>query len=388
MSKDILALMMQGKESKTGTSHGSLLAKRDAANKTDETEGTNRTFNSEKTAKHRLLLITSADDQFINKLLYNVASFNFSRFMVKDFDLSVSKLDSVKKVLSVTNFETYDETDWYLNSLSNDTVLTNLINKSDVQKVIISENNFGLLKINYTLDDYLSYHKANISAKSEVTLAQNTVQKTIKKQEPEKTTKPAVAQKKTTSSPEAAAVPIKATVEKLDKEFAEKIQSTVSEKSTVPVPEKTGSNNQQSTITSQPSSQKVEQEEAPLFKNLFAYRPGEPHFVAVPILSGTINFDKTKAAIDTYNKSNYGIMNLKVSLEIIGKMQIMIIGSFADANIAKSYLIRMVKEKSLFENMGDANYRNLVGSQSNLNVMMQQNAIKTYIEFMQEYYLK
>lgn len=392
MSKDILALMKQGKEAKTGTSQGTLLALRDEKNKTDDSELSNRTFTPEKQTKHRLLLITSDDDIFINRLLYNVASFNFSRFMVKDFDLSVNKLDSVKKVLSVTNFETYDETDWYLNSLSNDTALSNMINKSDIQKVIISENNFGLLKTIYTLDDYLSFQSTNLNVKPNIALALNTVLKTPGKQEPAKTTKPETKLSLTASSTKTSTT-VNPVVEKLDKEYAEKIQNIAPQTASFPMPEKTEpvtgetKGAVETTKTIQPLVQKTEPE-PPLFKNLFAYRANEPHFVAIPILSGSINFDKTKTAIDAYNANNYGIMNLKVSMETIGKMQIIIIGSFTDASIAKSYLIRMVKEKSLFENMNDASYRNLVGSQQNLNIMMQQNAIKTYIEFMQEYYLK
>jgi len=81
-------------------------------------------------------------------------------------------------------------------------------------------------------------------------------------------------------------------------------------------------------------------------------------------------------------------MNLKVSLEKVNNQQIIIIGSLSDANVAKSYLLRMVKEKSLFEGLKNANYRNLLGSQKNLNTLMQQNALSVYFEFMQEYYLK
>jgi len=130
------------------------------------------------------------------------------------------------------------------------------------------------------------------------------------------------------------------------------------------------------------------QEDVPLFKNLFAYRANEPHYVAIYILSGTIDYEKTKKAIDAYNTLNYAVMNLKVSLEKVGSQQVIIIGSLSDANVAKSYLIRMVKEKSLFEGLKSASYRNLLGSQKNLNVLMQQNALSTYFEFMQEYYLK
>ncbi len=69
-------------------------------------------------------------------------------------------------------------------------------------------------------------------------------------------------------------------------------------------------------------------------------------------------------------------------------MQFVIIGQFNDVNLAKSYLLRIVRERSLFQNMGDASYRNLIGTQANLNIMVQENALRTYLEFMQEYYLK
>ena len=65
-----------------------------------------------------------------------------------------------------------------------------------------------------------------------------------------------------------------------------------------------------------------------------------------------------------------------------------IVGNFGDADVAKSYLLRMVKEKDLFEGLRGGNYRNLLGTQRNLNVMMQGNALSTYTKFMQEFYLK
>ena len=81
-------------------------------------------------------------------------------------------------------------------------------------------------------------------------------------------------------------------------------------------------------------------------------------------------------------------MNLKVSLETVAKIQVIIIGSLTNAQLAKSYLLRLVKEKGIFDSLKGANYRNLLGSQKNLNVLMQQNALNQYFDFMQEYYLK
>jgi len=133
---------------------------------------------------------------------------------------------------------------------------------------------------------------------------------------------------------------------------------------------------------------KPKEDNVPLFKGLFGYRANEPHFIAIYILSGKIDFEKTKAAINAYNSKNYGVMNLNVSLETVDKRQVIIIGSLTDAFVAKSYLIRMVKEKSIFEGLKGASYRNLLGSQKNLNVLIQQNALSQYFEFMQQYYLK
>ena len=48
----------------------------------------------------------------------------------------------------------------------------------------------------------------------------------------------------------------------------------------------------------------------------------------------------------------------------------------------------MVKEKNLFEGLKGSNYRNLFGTQRNLNVLMQNDALSIYTKFMQEYYLK
>ena len=133
---------------------------------------------------------------------------------------------------------------------------------------------------------------------------------------------------------------------------------------------------------------KVEEPPVPLFKNLYGYRANEAHFIAIYIVSGPVDFEKVNAAFDSYNAKNYSVLNLKVSLETVGKKQVIVVGSLNDANIAKSYLLRMVKESSLFEGLKNANYRNLLGSKKNLNTLMQQNTLDVYFEFMKEYYLK
>ena len=410
MAKDILALIKQGQEAKTGTSSGSLLSRREEKTKEEKNEILPQQFSAEKQTKHRLLIISSMNKENMNKLLYNVASFNFSRFMIKDFDLLVSKFDSTQNVLSVTNFESYDEAVWYVNSLKSDASISKLLADFQAKKIIISEENYALLKTGLSLNDYLAFQAKPIPAVKKEALPVADV-KAIKKQEPapavrENVSKPAAkaelpkplenladtkkAEKavektsvKTVEKPteKPAEKPVPTTAKALEKTIEKPVQNPLSQTkkdSVVKQPEK----------KAVPAVVEPKKEEVPLFKGLFAYKADEAHFVAIYVISGTYDFAKTKALLDAYNAQNYGLMNLKVSLETVDKVQVMIIGSLTNAQVAKSYLLRLVKEKAIFDSLKGANYRNLLGSQKNLNVLIQQNALNQYFDFMQEYYLK
>jgi len=420
MSKDILALMKQGKEAKRGTSSGSLLARRDQQEKVKDvtSEASAQTFSTDKQTRHRIMLIGSMNKKQMDSLLFKVASFNFSRFMIKDFDLGVSKIDTLN-TLSVTNFESYDEVVTYQNSLSTDAGLAQLFSDFQIQQVIISDENYALLKTT-SLDDYLAFQVKNHEYRS--TKAQAVQAKPSKNQEtitafnlglinttvttkiPDKQIGAIIALKPTEKPTEKATE--KSTEKVTEKAVEKPIEKAVEKSAVTSLPAATkssklettvpvtapvapvGSTKQDAPVKPVPEAVQPKKDDVPLFKGLYGYRANEPHFIAIYIASGTMDFAKTKAAIDAYNIKNYAILNLKVSLETSGKKQVIIIGSLTDAQTAKSYLLRMVKEESSFEGLKGSNYRNLLGSKQNLDTAIQQNELKTYFEFMQQYYLK
>jgi len=416
MAKDILALMKQGQLAKTGTSSGSLIARRDEKVSNDMNEISTQQFSIDKQTKHRILFISSVNQEGMNKLLYNIASFNFSRFMIKDFDLVINKLDSTHNALSVTNIESYDEAVWYENTIASDSVLKKMMDDYRVEKVIISEENYALIKTAFTLDDYLAFQlHPPVVKKQAVQIAENKppvkiadvsvskngdvkiepVISTIKNSiNAGKSVLASVGKKEDLKSARVADQLTNKTIDKpLDKK-GDKPATNPLQVNAKPISQDT---TKTATVALNPVKEdktipkpvvQPKQDDVPLFKGLFGYRANEPHFIAIYIVSGTIDFEKTKAAFNVYNSKNYGLMNLSVSLETMDKRQVIIIGSLSDAMVAKSYLIRMVKEKSLFEGLKGANYRNLLGSKKNLNVLMQQNALNQYFEFMQKYYLK
>lgn len=98
MAKDILALIKQGKQVQTSSTHGSLLAKREEIIKTEKETVVQQQFSPDKKTKHLLLLISDADKRDLNQLMYQLASFNFSRFLIKDFDIGIQPLDSTRNI--------------------------------------------------------------------------------------------------------------------------------------------------------------------------------------------------------------------------------------------------------------------------------------------------
>ena len=395
MAKDIAAMIRQGREAQTGTSHGTLLTRRGdelkAAMEVVDSVAAGQAYSPDKQGKHRVMFISAAEQQAMYALMYQVAAYNFTRFMIKEFDLVLNPLDDTRQVLSVTNFESYDEAQWYISSVNKDLTLGDLFRQMGMQEVVISEENFALLRL-LGLDAYLLFQAQQLGDRSVSIEAA-----------PAPQAEPTAPAAELQPAPSTAVEEVPVTVlpdEELPAPPAEAPQPAEAAADTLPIPE-----TQQAGEASQPvevpqpesaSAEPVhpvvqelaEEEGLDLYEGLFAYQPDKPHFVALYVLSGTPDFDRFKADMDAYNAQNYAMLNLDVAMETVGGRQVIIIGSFGDANVAKSYLLRMVKEKNLFEGLKGSNYRNLFGTQRNLNVLMQNDALSIYTKFMQEYYLK
>ena len=115
------------------------------------------------------MLAFPRDSVNANLLLYDVARFNFSSFVVKDFDLEQMTFGQIG-LLVVKGFANYDELLQYRCLFEEDETLQQL--PKQVRIVIISEHNFGLL-INEgrSLEEYFLYQEQlntdNVEAKAD-----------------------------------------------------------------------------------------------------------------------------------------------------------------------------------------------------------------------------
>ena len=120
MAKDMLAMMGQGMESKTGGSTGSLADMRgqvETEKELDQAAQEQQWSEDRKQASVVLLRLLTADEQALNELQYEIALFNFSQFLIRDFDLQKMPVLGEGCALRVSGFADMDEADWWIGLL-------------------------------------------------------------------------------------------------------------------------------------------------------------------------------------------------------------------------------------------------------------------------------
>lgn len=120
MSKSMLAMMGEGQTAKKGnTAPGSLQDQREAEQARQAEEEAVALQPEE--ADNRVLITIAKNEDTLNQLLYEVAVFNFSQFLIKDFDLqTLPEYSKEHSALQISGFDKPEEVEWYLNKLQED----------------------------------------------------------------------------------------------------------------------------------------------------------------------------------------------------------------------------------------------------------------------------
>lgn len=146
MAKDMLAMMGQGMESQQGTSTSSLADKRGQV--TEQLPDT--TDNSLQWSEERdqpsivLLRLPNTDEQALNDLLYEVALFNFSQFLIRDFDMQTMPIVGEGSALRVSGFQNMDEAEWWIGLIQKNAEMQTILQSVTIQA--LAEVNLPLVK--------------------------------------------------------------------------------------------------------------------------------------------------------------------------------------------------------------------------------------------------
>ena len=146
MAKDMLAMMGQGMESQQGGSSGSLADRRGQGEEAQEdAQAEEQQWDEDrKQASIVLLRLATPDEQALNELLYEVALFNFSQFLIRDFELQKMPVLGDGCALRVGGFQDMDEAEWWVSLLQKNPEMQALL--STVQIQALAEVNLPLVR--------------------------------------------------------------------------------------------------------------------------------------------------------------------------------------------------------------------------------------------------
>ena len=147
MAKDMLAMMGQGMESQKGGSTGDLAELR---NQTEKAEAEDDTASDQEWSDDRkqpsvvVLILPTNDEQALNELQYEIALFNFSQFLIRDFELQKMPVWGEVAALRVSGFTDMDEAEWWIGLLQQNTEIQPVLQNIQINEV--TEANLPLMK--------------------------------------------------------------------------------------------------------------------------------------------------------------------------------------------------------------------------------------------------
>ena len=117
-------------------------------------------FNAERITPFVFVLAYEEGTVNDNQLLFEVARYNFSKFMVRNFDIVTSKQGGIA-MLHVKGLRTFTEADQYMHRLYADPEMATKL--SGIRALLISESNMELLLKYYSIDEYTEFYEQHFA---------------------------------------------------------------------------------------------------------------------------------------------------------------------------------------------------------------------------------
>ena len=115
-----------------------------------------RKFTAERNVDFSFIIAYETDSVNENQLLFELAKYNFSNFLVRNFEITTEEIDGLKRMV-VSGFKSYDEVLQYARQLYANKRILALAHKC--RTIIISDSNKELLVSQYSYNDYDKFYE-------------------------------------------------------------------------------------------------------------------------------------------------------------------------------------------------------------------------------------
>lgn len=122
-------------------------------------------FKEERNEPYYFILVFPKDSLDEKRLLFEMARYNFSRYMVRNFTMEFDRQAQIT-MLQVKEFLNFDEAFLYRKRLYGNAEMSQLL--SGINSIVISKSNLDLLLQHYTLEDYRNFYENRMLAIPEV----------------------------------------------------------------------------------------------------------------------------------------------------------------------------------------------------------------------------
>ena len=120
-----------------------------------------KVFTNERNANFVFMLVYQPDSVNENQLLFEMAKYNFTHYLVRNFDMNIEEQDGLHRMI-MSGFRSYDEAWQYAHALSEQTAIIRHLNKA--RAILISEQNLELLGTQFTYNEYEKFYQKHFAS--------------------------------------------------------------------------------------------------------------------------------------------------------------------------------------------------------------------------------
>lgn len=118
-------------------------------------------FSAERVTDFKFLLVYHPDSLNENKLLFQMARYNFTNFLVRNFDIEIVDLDGLHQ-MQISGFRSYDEAYQYARQLVATQSIVEQLSR-DTKTIIVSDKNLELIGQQFSYADYDDFYQRNFA---------------------------------------------------------------------------------------------------------------------------------------------------------------------------------------------------------------------------------
>ena len=118
------------------------------------------TLSTQRDTRYTFILAYSPDSLDQNQLLYDIAKYNFTSYLVRNFDINIDTDGPISRMM-VSGFRSYDEALQYARQLSANLQMGERL--AGCRRIIISDQNLPLLGTAFSYDDYDIFYQEELA---------------------------------------------------------------------------------------------------------------------------------------------------------------------------------------------------------------------------------